>query len=62
MNQSDQKVYVGNKLYLRPVWNLHRDATGQVYGVITFAGQRMKVWEVGSGACSHWTATKPEVA
>ena len=59
MNLSDQKVYVGNKLYRRTVWNVHgeRDLS-YAYGFVRFAGQLVCVWAVGCGL--HWNTMKPE--
>jgi hypothetical protein len=58
VNLSDQKVYVGNKLYRRTVWGLHREReTGRVYGFVRLGGQAVQVWDVNGG---HWNATRPE--
>lgn len=59
----DQKVYFGGKRYTRRVWNLHkRTSDGARFGFVQFAGQQVKVWEIGSGDFSHWDTMDPATA
>ena len=60
MSMSEEKVYVGNKLYRRTVWNIHGNPDwSYAYGFLRFNGVAMRAWLVG-GINGHWTATKPE--
>lgn len=54
MNASEQKVYVGNKLYLRTVWSLRKDANGTKKGLVRFAGKVLTVMWVGDPVMGHW--------
>jgi len=54
-----RRVYLGNKLFTRRVWNLHRDAEGRVFGFAKLPSQGVvKVWLNGDLDHGNWTTIR----